>query len=59
MNEIKLLQSVFMILCGIGVPVVVIGVILDDITYWALADTYFIAIFASSAAVFYFSRKEK
>lgn len=58
MNEIKLLQSVFMILCGIGVLVVVIGVILDDVPYWEVADAYSIVIFASSTTVFYFSRKK-
>ena len=55
MNEMKLLQSIFMILCGIGAPIVIVGMILDDLTYWFVADMYFIAVFASSGVVFYFN----
>lgn len=51
------LSTIFLILCSVGVPVVIIGMILDDITYWFVADMYFIVIFASSAAVFYKIRK--
>lgn len=51
------ISTIFMILCAVGVPVVITGMILDDVTYWFVADMYFIVIFASSALVFYKKRK--
>ncbi len=47
------LLILFMILCLGGIGVVVTGMIIDDITFWFIADMYFIIIFAITALVLY------
>ena len=47
------LLILFMILCIVGIGVVVTGMILDDLTFWFVADMYFIVIFALTAIVLY------
>ena len=45
------------ILSGIGIVFVTIGVILDNVTFWAIADSVFIGVFVGAAIVFYLSWK--
>ncbi len=45
------LLKLFMILCIVGIGVVVTGMILDDVTFWFIADMYFIAFFVLNAIV--------
>jgi len=47
------LLKLFMVLCIGGIGVAVIGMILDDETFWFIADMYFIVIFALNAIVLY------
>jgi len=47
------LLKLFMILCIVGIGVVVTGMILDDVTFWFIADMYFIVIFVTNAIVLY------
>ncbi len=50
-------QKLFGILCVVGVYFVVSGMYFDDVTYWFVADMYFIGIFAGSAVLFYVTIK--
>jgi len=47
------LLKLFMVLCIGGIGVAVTGMILDDETFWFIADMYFIVIFALNAIVLY------
>ena len=52
-------QVLFIALCVNGVTFVITGMFLDDLTFWLLADMYFIAVFSGSAMVFYLSTKRR
>ncbi len=52
-SSILNLLKLFMILCLVGIGVVVSGMILDDVTFWFIADMYFIGIFATTPLVLY------
>jgi len=45
------------ILSGVGIVFVIIGLILDNLTFWAIADSVFISVFLGAAIVFYLSWK--
>jgi hypothetical protein len=45
------------LLSGVGIVFVIIGLILDDVLFWAIADSVFISVFLGAAIVFYLSFK--
>ena len=45
------------VLSGVGIIFVISGLILDNITFWAIADAVFISVFLGAAIVFYLSIK--
>jgi len=51
------LQKMMIILSGVGIVFVIIGLILDNLTFWAIADSVFISVFLGAAIVFYLSWK--
>jgi len=51
------LQKMMIILSGVGIVFVTVGLILDDIPFWAIADSVFISVFLGAAIVFYLSWK--
>jgi 5-bromo-4-chloroindolyl phosphate hydrolysis protein len=51
------LQKMMIVLAGAGIVFVIIGIILDDILFWAIADSVFISVFLGAAIVFYLSFK--
>ncbi len=51
------LQKMMIILSGVGIVFVIIGLILDDIIFWAIADSVFISVFLGAIIVFYLSWK--
>jgi len=54
---LKNLQKMMIVLSGVGIIFVISGLILDNITFWAIADAVFISVFLGAAIVFYLSIK--
>jgi 5-bromo-4-chloroindolyl phosphate hydrolysis protein len=51
------LQKMMIVLSGAGIVFVIIGIILDNTTFWAIADSVFISVFLGAAIMFYLSWK--
>lgn len=57
-SSLHKLQKLIIVLGIVGIIFVVIGLILDDITFWAIADYFFITIFTGAVIVTYLSWRE-
>ncbi len=56
---LKKLYGLFLGLSVLGLVLVVTGMIIDDLTFWLIADIMFISIFASSSIVFAYSMRKQ
>jgi len=51
------LQKMMIVLSVVGIVFVTMGLILDDLLFWTIADSVFISVFVGTAIVFYLSWK--
>ena len=58
-NSLKKLQTIFLGLSVLGVILVVTGMIINDDTFWSIADPITIGIFIGAAVTFYITVKNK
>ena len=58
-NSLKKLQTIFLGLSVLGVILVVTGMIINDDTFWSIADPITIGIFIGVAVTFYITVKNK
>ena len=58
-NSLKKLQTIFLGFSVLGVILVVTGMIINDDTFWSIADPITIGIFIGAAVTFYITVKNK
>lgn len=57
-KKLHSLQKLIIVLSIVGIGFVVSGLVIDDVTFWAIADSVFISVFLGSAIVSYLSWKK-